>query len=83
VLWRVAEECYSQATKPLGKLDAENYFAPLEEAYLQWPYDPDYESKEYYEHENRLYAAAFREREQRRSLTLLPVLVSLLSTEQA
>ncbi|KAK5444219.1 hypothetical protein LTS15_010572 [Exophiala xenobiotica] len=71
-LWKVAEECYDQATKPFGKLDVENYFAPLEEAYLQWPYDPDFESEEYYEHENRLdvdedYAAAFQEKIQRRS----------------
>lgn len=71
-LWRVAEECYAQATKPFGKLDAENYFASLEEAYLQSPYDPDFESEEYYEHENRLdvdedYAAAFKDQTQRRS----------------
>jgi hypothetical protein len=38
----------------------------LEEACLQWPYDPDFESEEYYEHEDRLdidgdYAAAFQE----------------------
>ena len=65
VLWKVAEECYNQATSPSGKLDADEYFIPLEEACLEWPYDPDFESEEYYEHENRLvmdegYAAALQ-----------------------
>ncbi|KIV98557.1 uncharacterized protein PV09_09644 [Verruconis gallopava] len=72
VLWKVAEECFNQTVNPCGTLDAEDYFAPLEEACLEWPYDPDFESEEYYEHENRLdvdedYAAAFQQRELQRS----------------
>ncbi|KAF2111562.1 hypothetical protein BDV96DRAFT_666119 [Lophiotrema nucula] len=71
LLWRVAEECYKQATSPSGILHADDYFIPREEACLEWPYDPDFESEEYYEHENRLgvdeqYAAAFRARTERR-----------------
>jgi hypothetical protein len=67
VLWKVAEECYNQVTHPSGNLHADEYFIPLEEACLGWPYDSDFESEEYYEHENRLdvdedYAAAFQER---------------------
>ncbi|KAL5430181.1 hypothetical protein PMIN06_012591 [Paraphaeosphaeria minitans] len=69
--WRVAEECYKQADSPLGSLHADGYFDPLEEAQLEWPYDPDFESEEYYEHENRLfvnedYAAAFQTQTERR-----------------
>lgn len=65
VLWKVAEECYNQVISPAGNLHADDYFVPLEEACLEWPYDPDFESEEYYEHENRLdvdedYAAAFQ-----------------------
>lgn len=72
VWWKVAEECYNQATRPFGSLDADDYFDPLEEACLESPYDPDIESEEYYEHENRLnvdedYAAAFEEQVNRRS----------------
>ncbi|KIV98761.1 uncharacterized protein PV09_09489 [Verruconis gallopava] len=66
VLWKVAEECFNQTVNPCGTLDAEDYFAPLKEACLEWPYDPDFESEEYYEHENRLdvdedYTAAFQQ----------------------
>jgi hypothetical protein len=72
VLWRAAEECYKQAISPSGSLHADDYFDPLEEACLEWPYDPDFESEEYYEHENRLdvdedYAAAFQVKAKRRS----------------
>ncbi|RMZ91150.1 hypothetical protein DV736_g1615, partial [Chaetothyriales sp. CBS 134916] len=52
-VWQIAERCY-QATSRSGKLDADDYFIPLDEACLEWPYDPDFESDEYYEHENRL-----------------------------
>lgn len=70
-LWRVAEECYKQAASPSGILQADDYFIPLEEACLQSPYDPDFESEEYYEHENRLdededYATYFQARKERR-----------------
>ncbi|EEU34828.1 uncharacterized protein NECHADRAFT_88411 [Fusarium vanettenii 77-13-4] len=54
VLWKTAEECYNQAISPSGKLQSDDYFVPLEEACLEWPYDPDFESEEYYDHENRL-----------------------------
>ena len=71
MLWKVAEECYRQAASPSGILHADDYFIPLEEACLQWPYDPDFESEEYYEHENRLdvdedYATIFQERTERK-----------------
>ncbi|KAF4627345.1 hypothetical protein G7Y89_g10810 [Cudoniella acicularis] len=66
VLWKIAEECYNQATSYSGALHPDNYFVEREEAYLEWPYDPDFEAEEYYEHENRLavdddYAKAFSE----------------------
>jgi hypothetical protein len=71
ILWKVAEECYNQATHPSGNLDADDYFVPLEEACLESPFDPDFESEEYYEHENRLdvdedYAAASKDQVSRR-----------------
>lgn len=70
-LWKIAEECYNQATSYSGVLHPDNYFIERREACLEWPYDPDYEADEYYEHENRLdidedYAKAFSERAERR-----------------
>lgn len=70
VLWRVAVECYQQAASPSGALHVDNYLIPLEEAHLQWPYDPDFESEDYYEHEDRLdvdeeYAAGYRAQAER------------------
>ena len=47
VMWKIAEVCYKQATSPSGRLDADDYFLSLEEACLEWPYDPDCESEEY------------------------------------
>jgi hypothetical protein len=72
VLWRAAEACYEQAIRPDGILCADDYFHPLEEACLAWPYDPDFDSERYYEHENQLlvdedYAAAFREQRDQES----------------
>jgi hypothetical protein len=66
ILWRAAEECCNQTSTLTGTLRADDYHNLLEEASLQWPYDPDFESEEYYEHEDRLdidedYAAAFQE----------------------
>jgi hypothetical protein len=66
VLWKIAEECYNQATSYSGALHPDNYFVEREEACLEWPYDPDFEAEEYWEHENRLdvdddYAKAFSE----------------------
>ncbi|KAJ4251082.1 hypothetical protein NW762_011733 [Fusarium torreyae] len=54
ILWRIAEECYNEAINCSGKLDPDDYFNALEETYLELPYDRDFESAEYYEHENRL-----------------------------
>lgn len=73
-VWQIAERCYHQATSPSGKLDADDYFIPLEEACLEWPYDPNFKSEEYYEHENRLhvdkgYAAAIQYRADLRAKT--------------
>ena len=61
-----------QVAEPCGNLDADHYFTPIDEACLEWPYDPDFESEEYYEHENRLdidadHAAAFQKRTEHRS----------------
>lgn len=71
LLLRVAEECYNQVTCPSGKLDADDYFGPLEENAMGWPYDEDFESERSYEHENRLemdegYAASFRRRSEQK-----------------
>jgi hypothetical protein len=71
ILWMTAEECYKQATTARGSLHADNYFVPLEEAYLDGP-DPDFESEEFDDHENLLaidndYAANFRSKAQRKS----------------
>ncbi|KAH9876392.1 hypothetical protein J1614_003871 [Plenodomus biglobosus] len=54
VLWRAAEACYEQAISPAGSPHADDYFDPLEEACLAWPYDPHFDSESYYEHENQL-----------------------------
>ncbi|KAK3299582.1 uncharacterized protein B0H64DRAFT_102348 [Chaetomium fimeti] len=67
VLREVLERCYSQSLHPSGTLHYDNYFIPLRESRLEWPYDPDFESEEYYDHEERLavnegYAEAFRVR---------------------
>ena len=66
----ILETCHNQAL--CGDLHVENYFAPLYEANLASPHDPDFESEAYYEHENRLqvdddYAEAESVRRQRRS----------------
>ncbi|KAK7219188.1 hypothetical protein V2G26_007191 [Clonostachys chloroleuca] len=54
VLWKTVEECYNQAIRPFGELQSDDYFISLDEACPEWPYDPAFESEEYYEHENRL-----------------------------
>jgi hypothetical protein len=71
VPWKVAEECYNQATSYSGTLHSSNYFIERDEACLAWPYDPDYEAEEYYEHESRLeiddnYAKAMGDQIERR-----------------
>ncbi|EDN93604.1 hypothetical protein SS1G_09471 [Sclerotinia sclerotiorum 1980 UF-70] len=70
ILWKIAEECYNQATITYGKLHPDNYFITRGEASLQWPYDPDYQAEEYYEHEELMqadqgYARMFEEKFQR------------------
>ncbi|KAH6952519.1 hypothetical protein BKA56DRAFT_648580 [Ilyonectria sp. MPI-CAGE-AT-0026] len=49
VLWRIAEKCYMEAIRTSGKLHSDDYFIPLEETYLESPFDPGFESEEYYE----------------------------------
>ncbi|TEY44646.1 hypothetical protein BOTCAL_0349g00120 [Botryotinia calthae] len=53
ILWKIAEECYNQANSYSGSLHTSNYCSPRDEA-LECPYDPDYETEQYYEHEDRL-----------------------------
>jgi hypothetical protein len=70
-LWKIAEECYNQATSYSGTLRLSSYLVERKEACLGWPYDSDYEAEEYYEHENRLdvdedYAKAFTKKIERR-----------------
>ncbi|KAF2742025.1 hypothetical protein M011DRAFT_482080 [Sporormia fimetaria CBS 119925] len=66
MLWKIAEECYKQASKRRGSLDIEHYFDLLDESSLVQPYAPDLESEDYYEHGHRLmcdedYAVVWRE----------------------
>lgn len=71
LLREILELCYNQSLRPSGTLHFDNYFIPLNEGRLGWPYDADFESEEYYEHEERLgddvYAEAFRIRCERKS----------------
>jgi len=65
VLREILERCYSESLQRSGTLNFDNYADPLDETCLESPYDPDFESEEYYEHENRLevdedYANTFR-----------------------
>ncbi|GAQ33663.1 hypothetical protein AtubIFM55763_001746 [Aspergillus tubingensis] len=54
VLRIILEECYAQALCTSGTLHSDEYFESLEETSFEEPGDPDFESEEYYEHENRL-----------------------------
>ncbi|PWY85253.1 hypothetical protein BO83DRAFT_328311 [Aspergillus eucalypticola CBS 122712] len=54
VLRIILEECYAQALCDSGTLHPDEYFESLEESCFEEPYDPDFESEEFYEHENRL-----------------------------
>lgn len=49
---RILEACHVQALS--GNLHIDHYFAPLYEANLVSPYDPDFNSEAYYDHEDRL-----------------------------
>ncbi|MBE3042280.1 hypothetical protein IMZ48_06810 [Candidatus Bathyarchaeota archaeon] len=44
-MWKIAEECYNEATTDSGRLDVDHYFVPLEEARLGYPYDADFEER--------------------------------------
>ena len=37
-----------------GDLSAQNYYDDMAERALEWPYDPDFQSEHYYEHQDRL-----------------------------
>ncbi|KAL3264530.1 hypothetical protein ABHI18_000643 [Aspergillus niger] len=72
VVRKILEKCYDQSLRASGTLHPAEYFDSLEEASLEEPYDPDFESEEYYEHENRLaiddsYADALRVQCERRA----------------
>ncbi|KAK3361868.1 hypothetical protein B0T24DRAFT_538371 [Lasiosphaeria ovina] len=54
VLPEILERCYKESLNYSGALHYENYSIPLREASLGWPYDPDFESEKYYDHEERL-----------------------------
>ncbi|KAL2864132.1 uncharacterized protein BJX67DRAFT_374133 [Aspergillus lucknowensis] len=63
-LQEILEICYSQALHTSGTLHSNNYFIPLGKASLKWPYNPDFESKDYYKHKdclaiNNSYTKAF------------------------
>ncbi|KAK0267923.1 hypothetical protein LTR35_011705 [Friedmanniomyces endolithicus] len=69
-LCRIFETCYTNSLSEGRNLHVENHFIPLEEAALESPFDPDYESEQYYEHEDRLnldpcYAEAHYKRQER------------------
>ncbi|GLA33135.1 hypothetical protein AnigIFM63326_002625, partial [Aspergillus niger] len=72
VVRKILEKCYDQSLRASGTLHPAEYFDSLEEASLEEPYDPDFESEEYYEYENRLaiddsYADALRVQCERRA----------------
>ncbi|KAJ0418665.1 hypothetical protein BJY00DRAFT_314815 [Aspergillus carlsbadensis] len=52
----ILERCYDQALDHSGALHVDNYFVPLGEASLGRPYDADFESEAYYQHQERLYS---------------------------
>ena len=54
VLRKTLEMCYGQTLHHSGTLHSDKYFVPLGEASLGWPYDPDFESEDYYRHEDRI-----------------------------
>lgn len=78
IMWKIAEKCYMEACDPSGELQSEDYFVTIDEARQEWPYDPDFESEEYYEHENLMdndenYASLYfrnRERMENRRMQL-------------
>jgi hypothetical protein len=70
-LLSILEECYKHSLDDgYGALCCDGYFNTLKEAALGSPYDPDYQSAEYYEYENRMqvdqnYARAQRKRSEK------------------
>jgi hypothetical protein len=72
VLREILEMCYKQAHCYSGTLQSDDYFIQLGESSPEWPYDPDFESEEYYEHDDRIvieigYAEAFRKQMEHKS----------------
>jgi hypothetical protein len=53
-LQRILEECYKQALDISGVLHYDKYHDYSAEEALGFPYDPDYQAAEYYEHEERM-----------------------------
>lgn len=69
-MWRVVEERYKQACDYGSDLHASDYNSMMDETALELPYDPDYDTENYYEHENSLlvdedYAEDHHERQER------------------
>lgn len=72
VIREILDRCHKESISRLGTLHSDDYYIPLDEAALGWPYDADYEAEAYYEHEDRLdldenYARNFKEECERRS----------------
>jgi len=68
---KILEECYKRAVNNTGRLSCDRYLEYIGEASLASPYDPDYESEQFYEHEDRLqidenYAACFEAERERK-----------------
>lgn len=53
-LLSILEECYMQSLDDSGALCCDRYFSTLKEAALQSPHDPNHQSVEHYEHEDRM-----------------------------
>lgn len=53
VIWKISEECYNQAIGECGVLQFDHYAVTRGEAALGRLYDADYESEQYYGHEDR------------------------------
>lgn len=73
---RVLEKCYKCALDDMGVLSCDRYFDYIDEVSLASPYDPDYESEQFYEHEDRLqidqkYAARIEAERERKYTELL------------
>lgn len=66
ILQETLEIYYSEALNASGALYSDNYFIPLGKANLVWPYNPNFESEDYYKYKNCIainnsYTKAFQE----------------------